>query len=160
MWWMRLWGLCQPCLPQPGGGEPKRPAWEHSRCAGGGWRGLDICRPNVIKYEFSHCAGLSFLRIYEFQEKWPDTLRQTHCLCNMMWMFLTSRLCTPQLLCPRRSCQCRESFFPASIFSLAAPIFHSWASALSIPLRPWPWGHWCRGDVVWPIWQTWGQGAR
>lgn len=84
MWWMRLWGPCQPCLPQPGGGEPKRPAWEHSRCAGGGWRGLDICRPNVIKYEFSHCAGLSFLRIYEFQEKWPDTLRQTHCLCNMM----------------------------------------------------------------------------
>lgn len=88
---MRLWIPCQPCVtlpvPLPGSAvyhdvssgrglleERKRGvASVLSKCTGEGRLSLDICAPKIIKYEFPLLGGIFFPRIYEFQEKWPDS---------------------------------------------------------------------------------------
>lgn len=46
--------------------------------------------PKIMKYEFPLLGGIFFLRIYEFQEKWPDSFHQPHWTCTVTRTALTS----------------------------------------------------------------------
>lgn len=48
--------------------------------------------PKIIKYEFPLLGGIFFLRIYEFQEKWPDSSHQPHWTRAVTRTALTSGL--------------------------------------------------------------------
>lgn len=53
--------------------RPGPPASGLCKRTGGGRLRLDICPPKIIKYEFPLLGGIVFPRIYEFQEKGPDS---------------------------------------------------------------------------------------
>lgn len=91
------------------GNEGKKQPRDFANELAGTHSELDSYLPKIMKYEFLLLGRVLLPEIYEFWEKWPDSLEQPHRVCNTIQAFPTSR-CPPFAFGLRESLLEEEGF--------------------------------------------------